>query len=113
MKDKLQELSAVWYDLVSIDHHKDRDCHFYINKVYSYGKPPHYRIGHYGYISELPKELSEEMYEDATTAQTELTNWLKNEIKETLQGYQEVDKTCDFNWKGAKEMVEKYKQYLK
>lgn len=50
MKDKITKLTKLWYQLVSLDHHKDRDCHWYINTVYSYGEPPVYRLEHYGYI---------------------------------------------------------------
>jgi len=49
-KNKIRELTEAWYSIVSTDHHKDRDCHWYINTAYSYGEPPIYRIEHYGYI---------------------------------------------------------------
>lgn len=34
-------------------YYKDRDFHFYINKVWSYGEKPYWRIEHYGYITRL------------------------------------------------------------
>lgn len=66
--DKVQELSSKWMDLISQDHHKDRDCHFYVMKCWSYGKTPFYRAEHYGYIYHdvvCPDRLSyEEAYND-------------------------------------------------
>lgn len=50
--DQITELTNVWYKLIAKDHHKDRDCHFYINTVWSYGNPPVCRIEHFGYIND-------------------------------------------------------------
>jgi hypothetical protein len=55
--DQITELSKEWYILIGGDHHKDRDCHFYINTVWSYGQKQKYRVEHYGYIIE---EIEEE-----------------------------------------------------
>jgi hypothetical protein len=48
--NQITELSKEWYILIGGDHHKDRDCHFYINTVWSYGNKQKYRVEHYGYI---------------------------------------------------------------
>ena len=47
----LTELTAEYYNLIGKDHYKDRDCHFYIQKIYSYGDEPYwqYQFLHYGY----------------------------------------------------------------
>lgn len=55
--DQITELSKEWYILIGRDHHKDRDCHFYINTVWSYGQKQKYRVDHFGYIFE---EIEEE-----------------------------------------------------
>lgn len=55
--NRITELTDVWYKLIAKDHHKDRDCHFYINTVWSYGQRPYYRIEHFGYIND---DLTEE-----------------------------------------------------
>lgn len=52
MKDEIVRLSVLWYDILNTDSHKDRDCHFYIKTVYSYGRDPVFRVEHFGYISE-------------------------------------------------------------
>ena len=44
------ELTDVWFSIVTIDHHKDRDCHWYIETTFSYGEPPKYIVRHWGYV---------------------------------------------------------------
>jgi len=46
----ITKLTKEWYTLIGPDHHKDRDCHWYIETKWSYGQPPQYHISHYGYI---------------------------------------------------------------
>lgn len=48
---KIQKLSALWYEYVNFDHHKDRDCHWNITISYSYGGHPVYQASHNGYIA--------------------------------------------------------------
>lgn len=50
LEDKITRLTEFWYKYVSMDHHKDRDCHFSITKEWSYGSPPHYTVTHNGYV---------------------------------------------------------------
>ena len=50
--DEITTLTKEWFNLIVSDHHKDRDCHWYINTVWSYGDRPYYRIEHYGYCYE-------------------------------------------------------------
>lgn len=51
MNKEILRLTQFWYKYVSLGHHKDRDCHFYIKETWSYGDPPTYSIGHEGYIA--------------------------------------------------------------
>jgi hypothetical protein len=46
----ITKLTKEWYTLIGQDHHKDRDCHWYIETAWSYGYDPVYTIHHYGYI---------------------------------------------------------------
>ena len=48
---KITKLTGLYYSLIANDHHKDRDCHFYINKYWSYGDEPCYMVEHYGYCN--------------------------------------------------------------
>lgn len=50
LQDKITELTGEWRKLVVQDHCKDRDFHFYINTVWSYGQRQKYRVEHFGYI---------------------------------------------------------------
>jgi len=108
MESKLLKLTQFWYDYVGCDHHKDRDCHFYINKVWSYGQEPVYRIEHYGYMSELENNELYETYEEAIQA---LVDWLSNEVKSAYQvpiDWQDIKKH-DYNWKGVIQVLNHYK----
>jgi hypothetical protein len=53
MENIIQEITKLtdeWYRLIGSDHHKDRDCHWYIETKWSYGQPPKYSVQHFGYI---------------------------------------------------------------
>jgi hypothetical protein len=57
--NKITDLTNQWYFLIGKDHHKDRDCHWYIETKWSYGEPPKYFVRHFGYIlDEIEKEYS-------------------------------------------------------
>jgi hypothetical protein len=76
--DEITKLTEEWYNLIGPDHHKDRDCHWYIETKWSYGMSPIYCIHHYGYILD---EITENWgsYELALGRLKEI---LTNEIKE-------------------------------
>jgi len=48
--NEITNLTDQWYRLIGPDHHKDRDCHWYIETKWSYGEPPKYYVQHFGYI---------------------------------------------------------------
>lgn len=48
--EEITKLSDEWYTLVGPSHHKERDCHWYIETKWSYGQPPKYNVQHWGYI---------------------------------------------------------------
>ena len=52
IEEEIVYLSKLWYRYVCLDHHKDRDCHFYVQKIWSYGDAPYYQAHHYGYVSD-------------------------------------------------------------
>jgi len=74
---KATELTQEWYKLIGSDHHKDRDCHFYIQIIFSYGNPPIYQLAHDGYLAEKIKEE----YNDYESAVDGLIELLKHIIK--------------------------------
>lgn len=63
---EVDRLTHLFNNVVCTGHHKDRDCHWYINKVWSYGEKPFYRVEHYGYIyKELDDNNTFDTYEKA------------------------------------------------
>jgi hypothetical protein len=77
LDEEITVLTQKWYKYVNLDHHKDRDCHWYITKTYSYGDEAYYEAHHSGYILDhwtSPRCGTEEM------ASTLLRDKLRNEI---------------------------------
>ena len=52
LSNEITEMGAAWYRYVGLDHHKDRDCHFMVEAIWSYGDPPKFRAYHEGYVGE-------------------------------------------------------------
>jgi len=77
--EQITKLTAEWYKLIGKDHHKDRDCHWYIETRWSYGNVPTYAVRHYGYIiNKIEEEY--ETYEAALHGLIEtLEYWIKQE----------------------------------
>jgi hypothetical protein len=76
--EEITKLSDEWYTLIGPSHHKDRDCHWYIETKWSYGQPPVYTVHHYGYILDRIEEECNS-YEEALTV---LRDILKEKIEE-------------------------------
>lgn len=78
MIEEVTKLTADWYKLIGPDHHKDRDCHWYIETKWSYGESPKYIAQHYGYIL----DRIEEEFETYDKAVEFLKETLIKEIEE-------------------------------
>ena len=76
--EEITKLTDEWYKLIGSDHHKDRDCHWYIETKWSYGKSPVYLIQHYGYILDEIVET----WTDYNTALNRLKEILIEKIEE-------------------------------
>jgi len=50
LEQQILKLTKLWMQIVGLDHHKDRDCHWIIQESWSYGDPPRYYAWHHGYI---------------------------------------------------------------
>jgi hypothetical protein len=81
MNNEIIRLTNIWYDYVSLDHHKDRDCHFYVECAYSYGKPPKYYAYHNGYRMSDWTTPHRDTFEEA---EKDLENKLRNEINSAI-----------------------------
>jgi hypothetical protein len=83
--NQITELSKEWYILIGGDHHKDRDCHFYINTVWSYGQQQKYRVEHFGY---LYREV-----EETFDTYKEAADYLLNTLKLMIEREKSIDKS--------------------
>ncbi len=52
LEQEIVELTNRWQHYVGQDHHKDRDCHWYITQNFSYGDKPYFQASHHGYIGD-------------------------------------------------------------
>jgi len=81
-REKIVELSQKWYEFVGKDHHKDNDCHWYIDTDFAYGEEPIFTACHYGYIADELKSASRATYEEA---EDDLLKLLKKAIEKELR----------------------------
>ena len=56
IEQDITRLTREWYALMGEDHHKDRDCHWYIETKWSYGQVPTYCVIHHGYVYDRIEE---------------------------------------------------------
>lgn len=78
--EDIKKLTEEWYRIIGKDHHKDRDCHWYIETKWSYGQYPRYIVRHYGYIV---REIEEEC-NSYSEALIKLKEILTKETKEYM-----------------------------
>ncbi len=81
IEDFMMRFTDAWYGYVNQDHHKDRDCHFYITKTWSYGEKPTYEASHWGYVGDVFSGKFD-THKDAMT-------FMMNEIKNMLRKQKE------------------------
>jgi hypothetical protein len=79
LEEQITDLTRKWYTYVSVEHHKDRDCHFWIEKTWSYGEPPKYSAHHHGYIGKYYDTQKFDTEEDAML-------WLIAKLKNEIEG---------------------------
>jgi len=104
--------TKVYCELVSIDHHKDRDMHFEITQRFSYGQEPYWYILHNGYISDMATEVYSVEHQTKQDAEQALVEWLHEQIVDLLVSYKKMDNTFDFYWKDANRLAEKYEHLI-
>lgn len=75
-------LVALWYVLISRDHHKDRDCHFHIAQHWKYDGEMEWELQHYGYILHDREEI--ETFPTQEAAKEALLKLLINGITNEL-----------------------------
>lgn len=82
-------LTEEWHELICADIHKDRDCHWYIESVWSYGLAPKYFVRHYGNIID-DIEAKCDTYEEAL-------HTLKKIIKRAIEREKELEQLPSSN----------------
>jgi len=82
--EELLKLTDSWYQLVSKDHHKDRDCHFYIEQRWSYGQEPKWYVNHFGYLAGDIEKGPYETYEEAAEALKKVLKLLLKKVDITI-----------------------------
>ena len=95
---KITELTNKWYIYVNLDHHKTKDCIWYIETAYKYGEPPKYIACHYGYILSDWQSPECDTLEDA---EQWLINKLEREIEQAKIHLQEIialDRNEEAEW---------------
>ena len=80
--EDITKLTAVWYELIGGDHHKDRDCHWYVETKWSYGNTPRYQVQHLGYILDTIERVYD-TYEEALHGLKETLESSIEYVKET------------------------------
>ena len=84
---EILKLSALWYSYVSMDVHKDRDCHWTIAENWSYSDVPKYDIHHDGYIY---KNKNHHQYKTKEKAEKAMIAEIKKAFKKELKWANEV-----------------------
>lgn len=51
VEEEILYLTKVWMRYIGPEHHKNRDCHFYVEKRWAYGDEPEYKAYHHGYVA--------------------------------------------------------------
>ncbi len=110
LEKQIIKLTQKWYNYVSLDHHKDRDCHWYINKVYSYGEPPKYTAEHHGYISDRWTSQTVDNEEDAMLL---LINKITRDINDAVEYAKRDIEYAKSNPEDMFYTVEHYEKQLK
>lgn len=65
LEAQITQLTETWMALIGPEHHKDRDCHFYIQRTWSYGQAPYWEAQHFGYWCDVRLEMRCDSYFDA------------------------------------------------
>ncbi len=89
IQKEIVKLSEQWYELISSNHHKDKDCHWYIETRWSYGEQPEFRVLHHGYITD-DIEIACDSYDTALME-------LRTIIKRAIEREKELEKLPKHN----------------
>lgn len=104
---QIHEMTQIWYEYVGLDHHKDRDCHWYITQEWSYGNKPEWRVQHFGYIAD-DFDFSAESYETALARlHKELNRMIVSEYHQCVERATDKDE-WGTDWNKAIDVLSKW-----
>ena len=84
--EKIIELNKIWYPLITCDHHKSSDVHFYIITDFHFGEKVSYTVEHKGYIVHNYENSEWDTQEEA---EIELIRLLSESILREVEWYLE------------------------
>jgi hypothetical protein len=100
--EQIIRLVSLWYEVICPLHHKDRDCHFHIERTWSYTPTgqysPKWSFSHRGYLRESP----DNQYDTIQEAMDSLRDYLV----EAIVDQSESDEDCsrDNEWCAGRTM---------
>ena len=97
IEEEITYLTSVWMKYIGPEHHKDRDCNFYIQKRWAYGNEPYYKAHHYGYVA---SDFEGTECDTAAEAEEELRDFLYLSIFKEEQWLKEVIAKAEKNEDG-------------
>lgn len=100
MTDPIEEaillLTRQWMTYVGLDHHKDRDCHFSIEKRWSYGEGATYSAQHHGYIAPYLQGPPRSSYDEA---RNDLLRFLRSQVEKAISyAHRDIASKADDFW---------------
>lgn len=112
--EELQRLQEAWYHYVSQDHHKDRDCHFYVNLDFAYdGTDVTHEVTHHGYIYHSDLRLEGEGADYARTLKRAILTVIKDQETWVNDVLHSPDSWDEWQLKQAQSYKELFKEWLK
>ena len=117
LEEEITKLSYQWMRFVGLDHHKDRDCHWYVTQYYSYGESPYYQAFHYGYIGgtfegtrcTTIEEAQEELRDRLLLEIHDAKKWVTRNLEDFKN--EETEEEAEYYW-GSLEQYQEMLNYL-
>lgn len=88
LEAQITQLTETWMVLIGPEHHKDSDCHFYIQRTWSYGKPPYWEVMHFGYWCDMQLKKKCDSYFDALNT---LATYIEEQIERARKTIEAAD----------------------
>jgi hypothetical protein len=107
-REKIEEINRItdfWYSYVNMDHHKDCDCHWYIEQSWDYGDKPKWKAYHLGYVYDT-EEIRTSTYDQALDALLSIARNAVRKEKSWAKGVLTTDGWDELQIEKAKKIQE-------